>query len=106
MGPIEHLRSATSLLVVTANLLFWIFPLVLVSVVKLVVPGAWRPADRLLDAIYRAAVRVDDLWLRRVVGLRWDRPDAGVRPDEVCLVLSNHVSWADVLVLQSVISRE
>ena len=37
--------------------------------------------------------------------IEWDRPDHGLRRDAPTLVLANHVCWADILILQSVLSR-
>jgi 1-acyl-sn-glycerol-3-phosphate acyltransferase len=81
-------------------------PLVLLSLGKLLLPGSRHRVDPLLDGVYRCAVRVHDAWLRGVMGIDWSRPTLGVPRDTVCLVLSNHVSWSDILVLQSVVSRD
>ena len=106
MGVFDHLRSALSITLITANLVFWMLPLVVLGIVKLVVPASRHAIDPILDAIYRIAAGFDDLWLRRAMGIDWVRHRPPVRSDEVCIVLSNHVCWADVLVLQSVIARE
>ena len=102
----EHLTSLISITVITLNLTFWLIPLVLLSGLKLAWPGSRVRVDPLLDEVYRSAVRVHDAWLRRVVGLEWPRPALEVSKETVCLVLSNHVSWSDILVLQSVVSRD
>ena len=105
MTILDHARSLLSISVVTVNLVFWLPLLVLVALVKLVLSPARRLVDPLLDGIYRSAVRIDDLWLRRVMRIEWDRPDHGLRRDAPTLVLANHVCWADILILQSVLSR-
>lgn len=106
MTLLDHLKSLTSIILITLNLSFWLVPLILLSALKLGLPFLRRTLDPLLDGVYRSAVRVHDVWLRRVIGLEWPRPGLGVSRDTVCLVLSNHVSWSDILLLQSVVSRD
>ncbi len=105
MTFLDHARSLLSLTVVTVNLVFWLPPLILLALVKLLLPPSRRLVDPLLDGIYRTALRIDDIWLRRVMRIEWPRPDHGVPRDSVSLVISNHVCWADILVLQSLLSR-
>lgn len=106
MTVLAHCRSALSILVITANLLFWSIPLALLALSKLLLPAVRGPAERAMAGIYRMAVAVDDAWLRRVMGIRWSRPELGLDPRRSYLVLSNHVSWADILMIQSVIVRQ
>ncbi len=103
MKPWGHLRSATSLVVITSNLAFWIAIALPTSLLRLVVPPLAPAAHRALDAIYRAAVRIDDYWLRRVMGLRWTCPALDLDPRRSWLVVSNHVSWADIFLIQSLL---
>jgi 1-acyl-sn-glycerol-3-phosphate acyltransferase len=101
--PWDHLKSATSLAVITLNLAFWIAIALPTSLLRLVVPPLAPTAHRALDAIYRAAVRVDDFWLRRVMGLRWTCPALDLDPRRSWLVVSNHCSWADIFLIQSLL---
>jgi 1-acyl-sn-glycerol-3-phosphate acyltransferase len=105
VGPHRHLLAAVSFGVISMNLLFWCVPLALLAPVRIMVPGARWPR-RALAWIYRAAVRVDDVWLRGVLGVRWPRPEHGLGREETAIVLSNHRSWADIFVVQSVIARD
>lgn len=105
MTPGQHAKSALSLAVITTNLVFWLalaFPLALL---RLVLPFLRRPIHRLLDAIYRGAVRVDDFWLRRVLGHAWSLPSLPLDPRRPCIVVSNHVSWSDIFPIQSLLVR-
>ena len=105
LGWIDHARSAVSLTVITLNMTFWAIVLVVLGCVK-AIAGPLRPAiDRVLDGCYRAAVAIHDGWLRRVMGARWKNPDLDLPRDELCIVVSNHASWADILLLQSAIAR-
>jgi 1-acyl-sn-glycerol-3-phosphate acyltransferase len=106
MRVADHMKSVLSLCVIIANLSLWVVVLLVLGCVKLLFPAARGRVDRGMDAAYRAAVRVDDAWLRGVVGIKWDRPDSGLGRNETCLVLANHVSWSDIFLLQSVLARE
>lgn len=101
-----HCKSATALIVISLQLAFWSLGLVVVGLLKLCVPASRTGADRVMDGMYRAAVAVDDFWLRRVLGIDWDRPALGLARDRSIVVISNHVSWTDILLLQSVIVRD
>lgn len=105
MGWIDHARSAASLAVITVNLTGWVILLVVLGCAKAVLPPARPAVDRAMDGCYRCAIAVHDFWLRRVMGARWRNPDLALPPDELCLVLCNHSSWADILLLQSAIAR-
>jgi 1-acyl-sn-glycerol-3-phosphate acyltransferase len=106
LTPFAHATSAVSLAVITINLVFWLALAIPTSVLRLVLPGFAPTAHRLLDAIYRGAVRVDDFWLGRVVGVRWSMPTAlDLDPGRTWVVLSNHVSWADIFLIQSLLVR-
>ena len=100
-----HARSAASLAVITANLAFWLVLVIPLSLLRLVLPGFRPTALRLLEGIYRAAVYVDDFWLRRVVGLHWSLPALPLDPRRSVLVVSNHVAWSDVFLIQSLLVR-
>ena len=101
-----HCKSAASLSWITLNLLVWCGPLALLSLLKWLLPRSASAFDRWMDEIYRIAVRIDDFWLRGVLGIEWNRPAIDVCEDDILLVVSNHVSWADVLLIQSVVAVE
>lgn len=106
MHAIHSLISMTSLIVITLNLSFWGIGLLVLGLIKAVLPGLRGWADARMDSAYRGAVAVNDAWLRRVLSLEWNRPDIEVARDEICIVVSNHVSWADILLVQSVLVRD
>lgn len=101
----QHAKATVALVAIALNLLVWCVPLLLLFPLKLLVPPM-RPwlARRAAD-VYRAAVTVDDWWLSTVSGASWQQPALELNADETCVVISNHVSWADIFVLQSVVSR-
>lgn len=100
-----HVRAATALAAISLNLLAWSLPLAALLLARLVVPG-WRSRTaRLCAGIYRAAVAFDDWCLKRISHARWHNPGIDLLPGRACIVLANHRSWADILLVQSVISR-
>jgi 1-acyl-sn-glycerol-3-phosphate acyltransferase len=101
-----HFYSLVSLLVIVANLTFWCLWLFLLAVLRFVFPPSRARTDVAMAWIYRAAVVIDDWWLNRVMGIRWNRPLDNLDPQGCYLVLSNHRSWSDIFLVQSVIVRD
>ena len=101
-----HSKAALSLSVITLGLVLWCVPLVLLGVTKAAIPGLRRYVDASLEWIYRTAVLVDDAWLQHVMGLSWTAPRLDLPQGCNVIVLSNHVSWADILLIQSVVVRQ
>lgn len=106
MSVLDHLKSALTLTAITLNLAFWLCGLVPAALLKAILPGLRESVDRFMDAVYRRAVAFDDLWLHHVSGARWSVSAFEADPDEVMIVLANHASWADILLLQSAIARK
>ncbi len=110
MRVVDHVKAFLALTFITLNLAIWILPLAVLALVRLVSPG--ERSRRAMAAIYRTAVRLDDWWLRRM-GARWranlpgDANSGLTLPrHEPVLVISNHRSWADIFIIQSVIVRD
>ena len=103
------LRGILTGLVLGLNTLVVALGLVPPALLKLMVPvpGVRRLADRMLTALARAWVGVNNAWIAAVrPGARWDVQ--GVERLESrgwYLVASNHQSWVDILVLQRVFHR-
>jgi 1-acyl-sn-glycerol-3-phosphate acyltransferase len=101
------LRGTVTMALIVLNLLFWAVPLYLVALVKLL------PFAGLRLACGRALVRIAENWisgnnfvLRLTQDIRWDVEGVeGLPRDDWYLVLCNHQSWVDILVLQAVFNR-
>ena len=106
MRGLYSLISTASLIVITLNLSFWGIGLLVLGLLKAGLPTTREWADARMDSAYRGAVAVNDAWLRGVLGLEWDLPEIAVARDEICIVVSNHASWADILLVQSVLVRQ
>ncbi len=103
------LKATLALLLLTVNTLFWGIPLVLVSFLKFLVPIAAvrRVIGRVLVWFAENWVAVN-AWLFRVLnGEKIEvRGLENVRPDQWYLVISNHQSWVDIPVLQTVFHKQ
>lgn len=99
----RHGIAAISLTVIAANLIFWSVPLFGCALAKLLAPPIRPTLTRWMDRIYRGAVLVNTWWLRGVLGIAWPRPRPRLGRDATAIVLSNHVNWADVLILQDIV---
>lgn len=108
MNPARHLIAILSLVYITINLFLGVLPLLVLATLKLIVPhqGFKTFLYRLMLAIYVYAVKVDNILLQRLLGIRFDVNGLeGMDPTRNYLVISNHRSWADILVLQSLLIR-
>lgn len=104
-GPV---RGLIALAGYTLNTLVWCFILFIVAIMKALVPHrAWRRrCSRLLNLIAVRWIAFNNLNLRIMSNIRWDiRGLEALRAGNWYLVLSNHQSWVDILVLQRIFHR-
>lgn len=101
----QHAKATVALIAIALNLLLWCVPLLVLLPLKVLVPPMRTWFARRAADVYRAAVAMNDWWLGTVSGASWQQPALGLDAAETCVVISNHVSWADIFVLQSVVSR-
>jgi len=100
-----HIRATLILLLHTCNTIFWAIPLLATALVKLLVPhnGLRRFIDRILNRIANNWVWCNNVIMALSRKTRWDvRGLESLLPDQWYLVLANHQSWLDILVLQRV----
>ena len=105
---LANVRGAVTVLLLSANVILCFIPIFLLGVVKLVVPvSAWR------DTISAWLVWFGEHWisinrfiLALTQSLEWDiRGLTGLERDHSYLMVANHQSWNDILVLQLVFNR-
>jgi 1-acyl-sn-glycerol-3-phosphate acyltransferase len=104
-GP---LRGLIALAGYTLNTFFWCFFLFSVALLKAVVPhrGWRRQCSRILNWIATRWIAVNNFNLQFMNTIRWDiRGREALRAGNWYLVISNHQSWVDILVLQRIFHR-
>jgi 1-acyl-sn-glycerol-3-phosphate acyltransferase len=104
-----HVRAAIVLVFITCNLTFWIFPLILMVVLKWLLPIsiARRLIDKIMAWTNRAAVQGNSWILFQVLKIRLDVTGIDQAfPGNFYLVIANHQSWSDILILQHVLNRK
>lgn len=100
----QHARAALCATAIGLSLTFFSLPLVVLAFAKLAAPQA-RNLTTAMNSIYRRAVAFDDWCLKRIARVRWELPELPLDAEQTCLVLCNHRSWCDVLVVQSLIAK-
>jgi 1-acyl-sn-glycerol-3-phosphate acyltransferase len=106
-NPWRAIVSTVSITVIALGLLFWLPWLVLVAILRMLLPLAsvTHFCESATEWIYRAAVRFDTLWLRDVLGLEM-RIEGELGKLRSGVIVSNHRSWLDILLLQWLITHD
>jgi len=104
-APLRGLIACTLMLL---NILLWVPILLLVSTLKLLLPfkkvRLW--IDPLLLRIAEAWIAGNSAWMRLTQRMDWDVSGVeDLSPRQWYLVVCNHQSWVDILVLQHVLNR-
>jgi len=105
---LSTLRGALTLSLIVLNTLFWGTPLLLLAAFKLVTPfaAAREVLSRGLIALAEHWISVNTLILTAGGSLQLDRRgDLQLQRGEWYLMISNHRSWVDILVLQAAFNR-
>jgi len=92
----------------TVNTLFWFIPIFLFAVIKLVVPlpSLRRGITKVLMAIGENWISVNTALLQNAACIDWQaRGLEQLRKDRWYLIMVNHQSWVDILVLQTTFNR-
>ncbi|MCL7461772.1 acyltransferase [Pseudomonas sp. NW5] len=108
LHPLPLLRLLLSSLWLTANTLLWCWPLFALALLRLLpLPAtAQRLLRQLMGGIATAWIAGNSAWLHGLCRGRWRvRGLEQLSGLGSCLVVSNHQSWVDILVLQGVLNR-
>lgn len=105
-GPI---KGALVYLFLGINTIWWVLPIVTFALLKFFIPlNPWRKlCDKLLNACGSAWVTGNSVFINLTQKIEWDIE--GVSNLDVkswYLVVSNHCSWTDILVLQKIFNRK
>ena len=108
MSLLRWLRVALILLLVAASTLVHALPILVIGVLKALLPFAAvrRAVNPMLTGLAESWIAGNSAMIDRLTGtvLRVEE-DAAPRRDGHYLVLANHQSWVDILVLQKVFNR-
>lgn len=102
------LRVAAVLVLVVFNTLVHALPLLAVALLKALLPGRGprQACDAVLTALAGSWIGVNNALMDRLTPTRFETEiPPGLRMDGHYLVLANHQSWVDILVLQKVFNR-
>ena len=102
------LRATLISLLVAANTVAHVVPLLAVALVKALLPSARlrKASNPLLTGLAESWIGVNNWTIDRLLHTRVHvQQDAELRADGHYLVLANHQSWVDIVVLQKVFNR-
>ncbi len=104
-----NLRGILSMLLLYINTSFWFVFLLPLSILKLIIPiSGWRKlCGLLLNTIAVSWISINNFYLRWLHRITWDvRGMEGLSLDRWYLVISNHQTWVDIVVLQKIFNRK
>lgn len=105
---LQPLRATLALVAMFINTAILVMPLYVLALLKLVLPidGIRTLLSRGLVVIAELWININQLIIALFAGVRWriEGRDTLSR-DQWYFVVSNHQSWADILVLQTVLNR-
>lgn len=101
-------KGALSFLLYAVNTLFWFLPLMLLAVLKLLPVRRWQAwMTYLLDAIAVAWISLNNLTTRMFTSIKWQVSGLEkLSRKDWYLIIANHQSWADILILQNIFNRK
>jgi 1-acyl-sn-glycerol-3-phosphate acyltransferase len=102
------LRGCAAFVLLLLNTVFWCSLLFAFAAVKLVLPfvAVRKRIDPLLNAIATSWIACNTGWMRLTQRTRWDVQGVDrLQHAGWYMVLCNHQSWVDILVLQRVLNR-
>jgi len=105
----KTMRGSLSLILYILNTVFWCIPLFILAAAKAAVPvDSWRrTCSRLLNGTAENWIWVNNQNQRLLGNTQWDiQGPANFKRSEWYLVLANHQSWVDILVLQRIFHRK
>ena len=108
-GLWETIRGSLSLLLYLLNTIFWCIPLFAFAFAKAIIPqDSWRrKCTRMLNAIAENWIWVNNQNQKMVGNTRWEVQGVeNLERSDWYLVLANHQSWVDILVLQRIFHKK
>lgn len=103
----SHLIGSVSVVLYFLNTVFWVWPILILSFLKLLPIRPWQTAlSHVLDACATAWISLNNLNQRCTSATQWHVNGLErLSKQDWYLVIANHQSWVDILVLQRVFNR-
>lgn len=103
----QYIIGSVSFFFYGVNTLFWAIPIILGSLLKLIPIKPWQTLlSYLLDACATNWVTFNNINQQLLSGTKWNIQGLEtLTPRDWYLVISNHQSWVDILVLQRIFNR-
>jgi len=106
---IHGVRGVLSILLYTLNTIICCIPIFIVALIKLMLPV--KPIQigcrKILTVIANGWVGINKLIQKRLNGTRWDVHGLeNLNPEGWYMVVANHQSWVDIIVLQTIFYRK
>jgi len=98
-----------SFLLHVVNTLFWVIPIFIFALVKVIIPisAIRRLCDSILNGSATSWISVNGLILKGTKRINWDLDlPQNLSTNDWYLVMANHQSWVDILVLQNVFNKK
>ena len=105
---LRHLRGILVFSAFTINTIFWFIPILFLAIIKFIVPlpSLRRGITRVLMLIGENWITVNSAILLTAGSIDWQaRGIENLRRDQWYLIMVNHQSWVDILVLQKIFNR-
>jgi len=105
----RNIIGAFSFLLHVINTLFWVIPIFIFALVKVIIPitAVRRLCDSILNASATSWISVNGLILKGTKSINWDLDlPQNLSTKDWYLVMANHQSWVDILVLQHVFNKK
>ena len=102
------LRGILAFFLLVTNLLFWLIPIFPFSIIKITIPikPVRKAMDSVLNFICTIWASCNKMFLMLLNDFTWDiQGDTNLTMHDWYLVLANHQSWADIVVLQFVLNN-
>lgn len=107
-GIFSLIKGSLAFVCWVINTVFWVLPIVLLSPIKLIpVPFIRTAISSLLDNCATAWISINGVIERVFHPVKIHlHSDAELTPKEWYMVIANHQSWVDILILQRVLNRK
>lgn len=105
---LRNVKGVLIVILIVANIIFWFMPIMVFAIVRLLLPfpAVRRFTSRVLIACGENWISVNN-WLEDVTqDIHWDiRGTESLRRQDWYLIMANHQSWVDIVVLQRALNR-